>query len=350
VPTLQGEGHMGFPSPRARAALIAGSLLGLGLGSFATTARAERQHIVAPGQSLELIAKRYNRSAEELAAANGLKKEVTLRGGQVLTVPSDGVVYVTGGQTLSSIAHAHHLGSLALAKANHLAPEATLRIGQRLLLPGHAALEKQSAEEKRWGKPKQRGVAKLYRIWSDESLNLRLVDTRGAARPAAQRQMRELLRPRDSKKRKTPNARLLGLLAQVSDHFGGRQIHIVSGYRQAGGFTRDTSQHVAGNAVDFRIPGVPLTELRDYCSHFANVGVGYYPRSQFVHLDVRQKAARWTDWSLPGQAAILQKPAEPDDATNDGSMAPAPRSEADIPEPAAEASGEPPAPAAPAGG
>lgn len=339
---------MGLPSRRAEAALIALGLLGLGLHT--TTVQAERQHVVAPGQSLELIAKRYNRSAEELAAANGLDKQVTLRGGQVLTVPSDGVVYVTDGQTLSSIAHAHHLGSLALAKANHLDPVATLRIGQRLLLPGHAALEKQTAEEKRWGKPRQRGVAKLYRIWSDERLDLRLVDTRGAVRPAAQRQMRELLRPRDSKKRKTPNARLLGLLAQVSDHFGGRPIHIVSGFRLAGGFTRDSSQHVAGNAVDFRIPGVPLTELRDYCSHFASVGVGYYPRSQFVHLDVRQKAARWTDWSGPGQAAILQKPAELDEAGNDGASAPPPRSEAEIPEPAAEASGEPPAPSTPAGG
>jgi uncharacterized protein YcbK (DUF882 family) len=341
---------MGFESRRAKPALIAAALIGLGLGGLTATVHAERQHIVAPGQSLELIARRYNRSAEELAAANGLGKQVTLHGGQVLTVPSDGVVYVTDGQTLSSIAHAHHLGSLALAKANHLDPDATLHIGQRLLLPGHAALEKQTAEEKRWGKPKQRGVAKLYRIWSDESLNLRLVDTRGSVRPAAQRQMRELLRPRDSRKRKLPNSRLLGLLAQVSDHFGGRPIHIVSGYRLPGGFTRDSSQHVAGNAVDFRIPGVPLTELRDYCSHFASVGVGYYPRSQFVHLDVRQKAARWTDWSLPGQAAILQKPAELDEAGNDGSSAPPPRSEAEIPEPAAEASAEPPAPDAPAGG
>jgi uncharacterized protein YcbK (DUF882 family) len=341
---------MGFETRRATAALIAVGLLGLGLGSGAATVRAERQHIVAPGQSLELIAKRYNRSADELAAANGLKREVTLRGGQVLTVPSDGVVYVTDGQTLGAIAHAHHLGSLALAKANHLDPDATLRIGQRLLLPGHAALEKQTADEKRWGKPRQRGVAKLYRIWSEESLDLRLVDTRGAVRPAAQRQMRELLRPRDSKKRKMPSSRLLGLLAQVSDHFGGRAIHIVSGYRLAGGFTRDTSQHVAGNAVDFRIPGVSLTELRDYCSHFANVGVGYYPRSQFVHLDVRQKSARWTDWSLPGQAAILQKPAELEETANDGSSAPPPRSEAEIPEPAAEANAEPPAPATPSGG
>lgn len=327
---------------RAKKAQLS-TLLSLCLGLCTSSVHAERQHIVAAGQSLEAIAKRYKRSAEELAVANGLNKEVTLHGGQVLTVPSDGVVYVIQGQTLSSIAHAHQLGSLALAKANNLDPGATLRIGQRLLLPGYAAHAKETAGEKRWGKPKQRGVAKMYRIWSEETAVVRLVDTRGVTRPAAQRQMRELLRPRESKKRKTPNARLLGLMAQVSDHFGGRPIHIISGYRLAGGFTRDTSRHVAGDAIDFRIPGVALDELREYCTHFPNVGVGLYPRSQFVHLDVRAKPARWTDWSLPGQAAILQKPVEIDE--NGAPAAANPRLD-DIPEPS-EATSEPPTPSSP---
>jgi hypothetical protein len=68
--------------------------------------------------------------------------------------------------------------------------------------------------------------------------------------------------------------------------------------------------------MDFRIPGVPLTELRDYCHRFDAAGVGYYPRTQFVHLDVRRQNARWTDWSLPGQAPVLQKPDDVDDLGN----------------------------------
>ena len=68
--------------------------------------RAERQHTVRPGQSLEVIARRYNIKSAELAAANGLSQSVELRDGQVLIVPPEGVVYVTNGQTLSSIAHA----------------------------------------------------------------------------------------------------------------------------------------------------------------------------------------------------------------------------------------------------
>jgi hypothetical protein len=130
--------------------------------------------------------------------------------------------------------------------------------------------------------------------------------------------LRDFLRPRDSQRRKTPNARLLGLLARVSDHFGGRQIHVVSGYRLPKGLTRRTSRHVAGEAIDFRIPGVPLTTLRDYCQQFPDVGVGYYPTTQFVHLDVRKQPARWTDWSLPGQPPVLVKPRDDTDDGDDG--------------------------------
>jgi hypothetical protein len=48
-----------------------------------------------------------------------------------------------------------------------------------------------------------------------------------------------------------------------------------------------------------------------------DVGVGYYPTTQFVHLDVRKQPARWTDWSLPGQPPVLTKPADLDENGKD---------------------------------
>jgi uncharacterized protein YcbK (DUF882 family)/LysM repeat protein len=333
--------YRGYKHPRTRTnASLRVLAVGLVITFITSVASAERQHIVRSGQSLEVIAKRYKLKASELAAANGLTENEELHGGQVLTVPPDGIVYVARGQTLGGIAHEHGLGANELAEINKLTPTATLRVGQRLVLPGYKPSKSQSAAEKRWGVPKQRGVVTLYRIWSRETQRVRLVDSRGRTKPAALRTMRELLRPRESRKRKTPNARLLSLLAEVSDHYGGRTLHVVSGFRMPGGLTRDTSRHVAGEAIDFRIPGVPLTELRDYCHHFDHVGVGYYPRTQFVHLDVRRQSARWTDWSLPGQPAILQEPTNLDD---DGASSPAPKSEAEIPEgPPAADDGQPP--------
>lgn len=282
-------------------------------------ARAERQHTVKSGQSLGQIAKQYRVAASDLAAANGLSSSAPLRNGQVLTVPEEGIIYVGKGQTLGAIAKTHAVSIAALAAANKLDPEGSLRIGQRLMLPG-AKLSKSDAKlsksDKKRGTPVRRGVVTFYRIWSRETMKVTLLDDRGGVRPGAQKQMRELMRPRESKKRKLPNSRLLRLLAQVSDHYGGRPLHVVSGYRLPGGLTRDSSRHVAGEAMDFRIPGISLTELRDYCQKFDHVGVGYYPRTQFVHLDVRQQNARWTDWSLPGQPPILQKPDYLDDSGN----------------------------------
>jgi uncharacterized protein YcbK (DUF882 family)/LysM repeat protein len=354
---------------RGLGAALALVLAGVALAPQAATA--EQKHVVRPGQSLGFIARQYGTTVATLAAVNGINPDGILPEGKVLRLPGAGGTHVVAaGQSLSIIARDYHVGVSALASANGLTRESTLQIGQRLLLPD-GAVKAKAAEAKvaapaaqpsskpqvakadapakpvaaksesatkieltstpaakiaakaaasgktppknPWGKPKQPGVVELFRIWSKESLRVRLVDARGRLRQDARRELREFLRPRDSQRRKSPNARLLTLLARVSDHFGGRPLHIVSGYRIAKGLTRKTSRHVAGEAIDFRIPGVPLTVLRDYCQQFSDVGVGYYPTTEFVHLDVRKQPARWTDWSLPGQPPVLSKPVEYDE-------------------------------------
>lgn len=70
---------------------------------------------------------------------------------------------------------------------------------------------------------------------------------------------------------------------------------IISGYRspktnerlrttRGGGVARH-SLHMDGKAVDLRLPGVPLDELRDAALSLKVGGVGYYPGSNFVHVD-----------------------------------------------------------------
>jgi uncharacterized protein YcbK (DUF882 family) len=46
------------------------------------------------------------------------------------------------------------------------------------------------------------------------------------------------------------------------------------------------SQHMEGHAIDLRVPGVPTARLRDAALSLKAGGVGYYPASQFVHVDV----------------------------------------------------------------
>ena len=46
------------------------------------------------------------------------------------------------------------------------------------------------------------------------------------------------------------------------------------------------SQHVLSKAIDIRVPGVSTDRLRDAALSLEMGGVGYYPRSGFVHVDV----------------------------------------------------------------
>jgi uncharacterized protein YcbK (DUF882 family) len=76
--------------------------------------------------------------------------------------------------------------------------------------------------------------------------------------------------------------------------WGGRDIHIISGFRsprynelliQRGGQVARRSLHLEGRALDIRIPGVSTATLRKAALDLALGGVGYYPRSDFVHID-----------------------------------------------------------------
>jgi uncharacterized protein YcbK (DUF882 family) len=96
--------------------------------------------------------------------------------------------------------------------------------------------------------------------------------------------------------------RLFDLLHQVSRLVGGTQpFEVISGYRSAvtnetlrttrGGGVARHSLHVEGRAIDVRLPGVALADLRDAAASLKAGGVGYYP-GQFVHIDTG-RTRRW---------------------------------------------------------
>ena len=47
-----------------------------------------------------------------------------------------------------------------------------------------------------------------------------------------------------------------------------------------------------GKAIDIRIPGIPLSDLRDAAKSLSAGGVGFYPRDKFVHVDTG-KVRHW---------------------------------------------------------
>lgn len=311
------------PSPRrsARASRIfAARIFGAILFLFAaalsalrpssSAAQQEREHVVRRGQSLGRIAQRYNVPVAELAAANQLRVSDALQPGTHLRIPRRGVYYVRAGQSLSRVAQRNGTTVAELCRVNRIRPDTQLQPGQGLVLPGNDALETRERAEDRWGRPRHPGVGSFLRLANHETLRIRLVESRSRrARRAALRRLKVFLADRQSGARHDMNPRLVELLAQISDHFGGRQIVVISGFREAGGRTRESSRHTEGRAIDFRIRGVDLRVLRDYVREFPRVGVGYYPNSRFVHLDVRDESAYWVDRSGRGQDADVVRPA-----------------------------------------
>ncbi|MEM6958767.1 MAG: LysM peptidoglycan-binding domain-containing protein [Myxococcota bacterium] len=273
-------------------------------------ASAQREHTVRSGQSLARIARRYGVRVHDLAAANNMRVTAELRLGQTLTIPERGYHYVRQGQNLSEIANEHQVSVRELLAANRLTRNSRIRPGQRLLLPGHTASEERDEAAERWGRPRNPGMVTFFRVATRERMRIRVLARNGRPRRAAVRRLREFLRDRRTGETHEPATRLLQLISRISDHFGGRMIHVMSGYRPAGTTSRRQSRHSSGEAIDFKVRGVPNRTLIEYLRTLPNCGVGYYPNSSFVHLDVRDRRAYWVDRSGPGESADYVRPAE----------------------------------------
>ncbi len=99
------------------------------------------------------------------------------------------------------------------------------------------------------------------------------------------------------------DVRLFDLLHDLASTVGrpNGEIDIVCGYRTpwSNEFLRRTtsgvaanSLHMAGEAIDIRVPGVATLTLRNAALSLRRGGVGYYPESRFVHVDVG-RIRRW---------------------------------------------------------
>ena len=97
--------------------------------------------------------------------------------------------------------------------------------------------------------------------------------------------------------------KLLDLLHALHGATGStRPFEIISGYRSphtntmlrrtGGGGVASASLHMRGQAIDIRLSDVPLAALRDAAQSLARGGVGYYPSSNFVHVDTG-RVRRW---------------------------------------------------------
>jgi uncharacterized protein YcbK (DUF882 family) len=107
-----------------------------------------------------------------------------------------------------------------------------------------------------------------------------------------------LLREPSSGNRHPIEPRLLDLVFRIQLHFGAPEVRVLSGYRTParGG----ASNHGKGRAVDFVVPAATDADVAAFARTLGFVGVGIYPVSGFVHVDVRDRSYFWSDGSGPG--------------------------------------------------
>lgn len=117
----------------------------------------------------------------------------------------------------------------------------------------------------------------------------------GAYDPAALREIDVILRDYRTEEIRETDRDLIELLHQLQQNLRtGEPFHVICGYRsketndalrrKSRGVAR-RSLHLDARAVDLRVPGVRLGKLRDVATRLERGGVGYYPRSKFVHID-----------------------------------------------------------------
>ena len=113
-----------------------------------------------------------------------------------------------------------------------------------------------------------------------------------------------LLRDRRNHKQHTIDPRLFDVLHRLQSTLDTQDsYHVICGYRsketnatlhKKNKGVAKNSLHVRGKAIDLRLESIPLKELSNAARSLKAGGVGYYPKSNFIHVDIRPKPAFWT--------------------------------------------------------
>ncbi|WON78219.1 YcbK family protein [Serratia sp. UGAL515B_01] len=134
----------------------------------------------------------------------------------------------------------------------------------------------------------------LNNLNTGESIKAEFFDGRGYNREELAR-LNYLFRDYRANKTKTIDPRLFEHLYRLQGLLGTtKPVQLISGYRSIDtnnemrehkrGVAKK-SYHTKGQAMDFHIEGIQLNNIRKAALKMRAGGVGYYPRSNFVHID-----------------------------------------------------------------
>jgi uncharacterized protein YcbK (DUF882 family) len=133
-----------------------------------------------------------------------------------------------------------------------------------------------------------------------ETVEVRVNLASGEVEAASYRQLRHVMRCLRTGAETPPDPRLIELLYRISQRTR-QKIVLVSGFRAPMFSIATLSYHTRGMAADIRIPGMTPLMVRDLAFAMGIKGIGYYPVSQFVHVDVRDERQYWIDYGKDRQ-------------------------------------------------
>jgi uncharacterized protein YcbK (DUF882 family) len=147
-----------------------------------------------------------------------------------------------------------------------------------------------------FGKPNPRGDGRimLYSYHNDEVLEITFRSAAGYDQSALKK-INRLMRCRGTQDIHPISPQLIDLLDNIQDHFNAETVEIISGYRSPffndylivnGHGAASESLHTKGMAADIHIDEIKEKDVWEYVKSLKTGGAGYYPRYNFVHVDV----------------------------------------------------------------
>jgi uncharacterized protein YcbK (DUF882 family) len=220
---------------------------------------------------------------------------LSVRGFAIVTAAMVVVFGVSGSSFARTVKTRVHAG---LKSSMHLKTQPMVMTGEEVVpgvMPDNIAASGVATEVPEDGKPYQ---LKMTNLHTGESLDIvyRIGNT---YLPDALEKLNYFLRDHNTQDVSNYDPKEFDVLHAMMARLGKLDgvITVVCGYRtpetnaelrhnspQTG--VAEHSQHMEGHAIDLRVLGVSTAKLRDAALSLRAGGVGYYPVSQFVHVDV----------------------------------------------------------------
>jgi uncharacterized protein YcbK (DUF882 family) len=152
--------------------------------------------------------------------------------------------------------------------------------------------------------PPGRPMLVLSALNFTETVTIPALTDHGGFRPEDLDRAAHVLRDHHTGNEHPVDPRTMDLVYRLQVHFKAPEIRIISGYRTPR--PGNNSNHGKGRAIDLVVPGATDEDVAKLAREQGFTGVGVYPVSGFVHVDIRERSYFWIDTSGPRQRSRIR--------------------------------------------